>query len=67
MPPFTWPIEPVSIIAAFEGRYAAPEAGALLMWAVSAVDALATTWQMSMLSMILTPQSLAGTAQTLLT
>lgn len=40
MPPFTWPTEPVSIIAAFEGRHASPEAGALLMWAVSAVDAL---------------------------
>lgn len=40
MPPFTWPTDPVSIIAAFEGRHAAPEAGALLIWAVSAVDAL---------------------------
>ena len=40
MPPFTWPTEPVSIIAAFEGRHAAPEAGALLMWAVSSVAAL---------------------------
>ena len=40
MPPFVWPIEPSGIIAAFEVRYAAPEAGALLMWAVSAVDAL---------------------------
>lgn len=40
MPPFTWPTEPVSIIATFEGRHDAPEAGALLMWAVSAVNAL---------------------------
>ena len=40
MPPFVWPTEPSRIIIAFETRYAAPEAGALLMWAVSAVEAL---------------------------
>ncbi|WNM63785.1 hypothetical protein [Candidatus Nitrospira neomarina] len=40
MPPFTWPTERSRIIAAFEKRHAAPEAGALLGWAVSAVDAL---------------------------
>ena len=40
MPPFTWPTELSSIIVAFGARHAAPQAGALLNWAVSAVDAL---------------------------
>jgi hypothetical protein len=40
MPPLNWPSEPSNIIAAFEARHTAPEAGALFIWAVSAVDAL---------------------------
>ena len=40
MPQYRWPIDPSKTILAFEARYHAPEAGALLSWAVSCVDAL---------------------------
>ena len=40
MPPFNWPIVPMPEIQHFERRHSNPEAGALLLWAVSCVDAL---------------------------
>jgi len=40
MPAFNWPIVPMPAIQDFERRHSNPEAGALLLWAVSCVDAL---------------------------
>jgi hypothetical protein len=40
MPPYDWQIDPVSIIQNFEARHNNPDAGALLIWAVSTVDCL---------------------------
>ena len=40
MPPFDWPGDPVQIIQAFEARHGNPASGALLWFAVWAVDSL---------------------------
>ncbi len=40
MPSFNWTNDPSQIIVDFEKRYRAPEASALLSWAVSSVEAL---------------------------
>ena len=40
MPPFHWPSDPTSAVIAFEQRHTNPEAGALLLWAASSVEAL---------------------------
>ena len=40
MPPFIWTKDPSQTVVDFEVRHVAPEAGALLLWAISCVDAL---------------------------
>src|SRR5947209_8592771 len=40
MPPFKWPVSPMHAIQAFEVRHGNPEAAALVLWAVSCVEAL---------------------------
>jgi hypothetical protein len=40
MPPFEWPSNPVEVISQFEVRHGNPDAGALFLFAVWAVDSL---------------------------
>ena len=40
MPSYNWSVNPINLIQQFEARHNSPTAGALLMWAVSAVDCL---------------------------
>jgi hypothetical protein len=40
MPPYNWPTNPIALVASFEARHKNPDAGALLAWAVWAVDCL---------------------------
>lgn len=40
MPPFSWPVDPVSVVQGFERIHHKPRAGALLAWAGWTLDAL---------------------------
>ena len=40
MPPFAWPGDPIKIVQTFEVRHASPAAGALILFALRAVDSL---------------------------
>jgi hypothetical protein len=37
---YSWSVEPINVIVAFERRHAKPDSGALLMWAVFSADSL---------------------------
>ena len=45
MPAFSWPTDPSQAVVAFELRHPDPEAGALLLWAVSCVDLISKVVQ----------------------
>lgn len=40
MPPFDWPVDPMPVVSDFEQRHARPDAGALILFGVWAVDSL---------------------------